>query len=146
MSDFTSISDDIVAAINAGTYAIEDAEPFDAERVQIIDPELIDTDELLVLVAPRDIEISILNRNSTLNVYVFQVAVIKHVDGTDNVDFDLWMDFVEEVGDTLIRLASATQPNSSWIGLTLPVSYSTVQLREKNLFFAVIETRYRMGR
>ena len=38
MSVLTDIADDIVTAIDAGTYAITDVEPFGAERKQVIDP------------------------------------------------------------------------------------------------------------
>ena len=146
MSIFTDIADDIVTAIDAGTYAVEDVEPMNAERVQVIDPELIETDGLIVLVAPRTIDISLLNRNALLNLYTFQIAVIKRIDTSENTDFDLYMTFIEAVGDVLTRLASTSQTTASWLGLTLPVSYSPKALRENNLFFAIIETQYRMGR
>jgi len=146
MSVSTDISDDIVTAIDAGSYAIEKVETFAAERIQVIDPEMIETDKLLVMVAPRAIDISMLNRNALLNLYTFQIAVIKRIDTSENTDFDLYMTFIEELGDTLTRLASTSQSAASWMGLTLPVSYSPVQLREHNLFFSVIETQYRMGR
>ena len=147
MSVLTDIADDIVTAINAGTYAIEDIEPFNAESVRIIDPELVKADKLIVKVAPLTVEKSLLNRNATLNVYTFQVAVIKHVNTSDNTDFDMYMDFVEEVGDdTLEFLESTTHPNASWVGLTLPLTYSPTVLRQRSLFWAVIETRYRLGK
>lgn len=144
MSVLTDIADDIVAAIDAGTYAID--EPFNAERVEIIDPELIKTKSLIVLVAPLEDDISLMNRSTLLHVYTFQAAIVKHIDTSDNTDFDLYMDFVEEVGDTLAFLNSTSQTNASWLGMTLPLAYARSVLREKSLFWAVIETRYRMGR
>ena len=146
MSVLTDIADDIVTAIDAGTYAIVEIEPFNAARKQVIDPELIETDKLVVLVAPRTIDISLLNRNALLNIYTFQIAVIKKITTEDDTDFDNYMTFIEELGDELTRLASTSQTSASWTGLTLPVSYSPKALRENSLFFAIIETRYRMGR
>jgi len=82
MSVSTDISDDIVTAIDAGSYAIEKVETFAAERIQVIDPEMIETDKLLVMVAPRAIDISWLNRNAVLNLYTFVISL--HV-GDDHV-------------------------------------------------------------
>ena len=146
MSILTDIADDIVTAINAGTYAITDIESLRAERVEFIQVDLEKLNRLHVEVMPKLIETADLNRNATVNVYPIAVVVQKLINTADNTDFDRYSTFIDQIENTLTNLASTTQPTSCWNGLEFPVAYSPASLRTNSLFQSVIETRYRMGR
>ncbi len=146
MSILTDIADDIVTAINAGTYAITDVEPFNAERVEFIEADLEKLKKLPVQVMPKLIETADLNRNATVNVYPIAVVVQKLINTAENTDFDRYSTFIDQIELTLTNLASTTQPTACWNGLEFPVAFSPASLRTNSLFLSVIETRYRMGR
>jgi len=134
MAQITSLADNIVATLNAGSYSMT----LTAERKIRVRADLSVIQDLVVWVVPRSVTQEVNTRVSDMATYTVQIAVMKAA--VTDEEIDGLMDLVEELASEISRVnydgfRYSAQSND-------PI-YEPNRIDDEAVFMSIIEVEYK---